>query len=351
MSTIPTWETISADWVAGHIGAPLGLSLRMSPVGTGQVAECRRLELLDGDLVIASVVAKMASSDPTSAATAAAQRLYLRETSFYRELAPDIGTPTPTCYFSDYDDSDQFILLLEDLSPATPIDQFQGLTREHVERGLRALAALHVPTMQRPELFAAGWLGGTKAALAPLYQAILPGLFSNFQERFAHADPDVLTLVAEFTQRLGTYSTQRSDFECVVHGDFRTDNLIFEGRGGEVPLAVVDWQTVSVSSPFLDVAYFLVTSVEPDELIAQSHELLALYCDARARLNSPVPFDIATRELARYALQPVAMLVPAAVIVERTERGDRMFLEMLRRATTVCREWNSLEELDRHAAA
>jgi hypothetical protein len=323
----------------------------MSPIGTGQVAECRRIELLNDSECVASVVAKGPSSDPTSAATATAQRLYLRETSFYRELAPRIGTPTPTCFSVEYGEGDEFLLLLDDLSPVTPIDQFNGLSDAQINLGLRALAALHVPTMHQPDLFSSDWLGGTKVALAPLYQSILPGLFSAFFDRFADADSAVLELVSAFVARLGQFSTQGSAYECVVHGDFRTDNLLFGGRGGEVPLAVVDWQTVSVSSPFLDVAYFLVTSVDPATLIAGRDNYLRMYLDARAELESPIPFDLAVKELARYALQPVAMLVPAAVIVAQTERGDRMFLEMLRRAAEVCAAWNSLEELDHYVAA
>jgi hypothetical protein len=351
MSTIPTWETITANWVAEQIEAPQGLSLRLTSVGTGQVAECRRVELLDGDHIVASVVAKGPSSDPTSAATAAAQRLYLRETSFYKELAPSIGTPTPTCYFVDRDNDDNFLLLLDDLSPAEPIDQFSGLSHDQARVGLTALAELHVPTTNNHELFEREWLGGTKAALAPLYQAILPGLFTTFLERYHDADENVLSLVRGFTDRLGLFSSQQSNYPCVVHGDFRTDNLLFGARGGEVPLAVVDWQTVSVSSPLLDVAYFLITSLSPDVVVRDGLELVDFYLDERARLGSPIPQGEARAEVARYALQPVAMLVPAAVIVERTERGDRMFLEMLRRASVVSESWDSLGELDRHAAA
>ncbi len=48
----------------------------------------------------------------------------------------------------------------------------------------------------------------------------------------------------------------------VTHGDFRTDNLLFDGRGGDVPLATVDWQTVGHGSASLDVAYLLMTSLD-----------------------------------------------------------------------------------------
>ena len=93
-------------------------------------------------------------SAPTSAATAAAQRLYLRETSFYRELAPRLGTPTPLCYFAEIDDSNHFMIILDDMSPTLSVDQFSGLTLEQTRHGLVALASLHSGTTNDNELFA-----------------------------------------------------------------------------------------------------------------------------------------------------------------------------------------------------
>ena len=345
-------DDLSADWIAQRINAPLGLALRRRDIGAGQVARCVLLELCDGDTVVASVVGKGPSGDPTSASTASAQRLYLRETSFYAELAPLIGTPTPTCYLVQRDDADNFLLLLEDMSPSAALDQFDGLTLDYVRRGLSALAQLHAPTRNDGSLHERAWLNGTKLALAPLYQAILPSLYQTFLERYADsASQDVLNLVGSFAQRLGQFSSYTSPYTCVVHGDFRTDNLLFDARGGDVPLAVVDWQTVSTSSPMLDVAYFLVTSLTSEDCIAHCDELLAYYCEESSRLGAPLTLSDIRSEFARYVLQPVSMLAPAAVIVERTERGDRMFLEMLQRASVVAEHVGALEELDRHAAS
>jgi Ecdysteroid kinase-like family len=348
---IPTWDTLTAAWLAECLGLSGTLSLQVSPVGTGQVADSRRLALWEGDHLVTSVVAKGPSMNPESRATATTQRLYLREVAFYQELAPHVDVRTPACFYAAIDTDDSFLLLFEDLAPSAPIDQFTGLSVPQAAEGLRALAALHVPTTRRDDLFARDWLGGTRAMLAPLYQAVLPGLFDAFLTRYADADPEVLTMVRRFAERLPLFTGQHTPDPCVVHGDFRTDNLLFDARDGAIPLAVVDWQTVAVGSPFLDVAYFLATSLTPEVLMRESATLLEAYRDERARRGAPIDAAEAQSAFARYMLQPLAMLVPASVIVERTPRGDTMFLEMLRRATTVCEHFDSIHELERHAAA
>ena len=352
MSGIPSFEELSADFVAEVIGAPHGLTLRSTPIGAGQVARCLRLELFDGEELVASAIAKGPSDDEVSRSTAAAQRLYLRETSFYQQLAPEISTPTPTCYFVERNEHDEFLLILEDLTPTASIDQFGGLSVAQAQRGLSALAGLHAPTRNDLALHQADWLGGTATALAPLYQAVLPALFTTFLERYdEQLDDDVRAIVSTLGQRIADFSGYQSPYACVVHGDFRTDNLLFDGQGGVVPLCVVDWQTVSVSSPLLDVAYFITTSLDDEACAANEHDLLRYYLDEMDRLGAPLEEEQARREFARYTLQPVVMLVSAAVIVERTERGDRMFLEMIRRAVVACQRWRAFEELDRHVVA
>ena len=68
----------------------------------------------------------------------------------------------------------------------------------------------------------------------------------------------VVTGIKERIQVDGAYSPPK---QCINHRDFRTDNLLIHACNGEVPLVTVDWQTIDVGSPMVDVAYFLVTSL------------------------------------------------------------------------------------------
>lgn len=351
MHTSTPIEELTAEQVARWLGLDGDLALTRTRIGTGQVAHCFRLELANKFGTAKRVVAKGPSSDETSRSTAALQRLYLRETSFYRELAPLLTTPTPACFHVEYGDDDSFLLLLDDLSPAQSVDQFDGLTLAQAEHGIDALASLHGPTRHLTHLFDAPWLRGASQALAPVHAVVLPAFFEQFLERYgALLDSDTDEIVRALGARISDFSGYHSPYECVVHGDFRTDNLLFDAGGGTVPLAVVDWQTVAVASPFLDVAYFLTTSLSDRDVVRYEEQLLARYLERMASYGVDVDPVIARQEFARYTLQPVVMLVAAAVIVERTDRGDRMFLEMIRRGAASARRWNALGELDRHVA-
>jgi thiamine kinase-like enzyme len=181
---------------------------------------------------------------------------------------------------------------------------------------------------------------------------VLPTLFQSFLERYAdEIDIDTAAFIKHLGEKLPTFSDYEAYAACVTHGDFRTDNLLFDAKDAEVPLCVVDWQTIGVGSPMLDVAYFLTTSLSVEDREAHEEELLDFYLEQLRVFGVEIPPDVARAEFARYTLQPVVMLVCSAVLVERTERGDRMFLSMIDRGIRAAKKWDALGELERHAAS
>ncbi len=338
-------EDVTCAWMAEVLGTSPEARLEKIGIGDGQVARCFRVTLR-GDDSQESYIVKIPSADEVSRSTATAQRLYVRETSFYKELADRVATRTPICYYVDHNEHDEFLLILEDLSPASSVDQFAGLSIEQAREGLRQLAHLHSATLNDHELHRAEWLAGYALDVQPIVRNVLSGLFDQFLERYDEViDDEVRQTVIQLRELLPAYSDYQTPHPAVQHGDFRTDNLLFDARDGQIPLAVVDWQTVAVGSPLLDVAYFLVTSLSADDCAAHEDDLLAFYLERMSDLGTAVDAEVARREFARYTLQPIVMLVAASVIVARTERGDRMFLSMIRRGVTATARWGGLKEL------
>ena len=351
MAEVPSIENLDAAWVGEQLGIDDATSLSSTRVGSGQVAHCHRLRLTRSGEPPIDVIAKVPSSNDLSRATAAALHLYEREVAFYSELAAHIDTRTPRCYFAQRDENDNFLLLLEDLSPAADVDQFTGVTRDMARHGLEALAGLHGPTHARSDLRCAPWLAGVGQSLAPLYAAVLPSLFDQFLERYARRlDGATRETVEALKARLDLYGDYVTPHPCVTHGDFRAENLLIDAVGGTIPMAVVDWQTIGVGSPLLDVAYFLTTSLSAEDCATHEDELLDEYLERLAGYGVHYAPDVARHEYARYTLQPVLMLVAASVFVEQTERGDDMFLEMIGRGVAAANRWDALDELDRYAA-
>jgi hypothetical protein len=349
---VPTIDEIDERWLAEHLGWRDVTDVSSASVGHGQVANCYRLVIERSDAPSASFIAKVPSLDAVSRSTATLQHLYEREVSFYQHLASNVSIRTPACLFAQRDENDDFLLILEDLSPAASIDQFGGIDVSVARDGLAALAGLHGPTHALEDLHRSTWLRGVSEELAPLYALVLPALFDQFLARYdERLDDDVRDMVATLKGRLAQYSDYSTPNPCVTHGDFRTDNLLIGAQNGAVPLAVVDWQTIGVGSPLLDVAYFLTTSLSPEDCAQHEMELIDHYLDAMSDQQVRIARAVAHDEFARYTIQPIVMLVAASVIVEQTPRGDDMFLSMIDRGVVAATRWNALDLLERHAAS
>jgi hypothetical protein len=350
MTLVPSIDELDVEWLSRHLSLEGATKFSLASVGHGQVANCYRVTITHG-AGRTSVIAKVPSTDDVSRSTAALQHLYEREVSFYQHLATLITTRTPHCYFAERDENDNFLLLLEDLSPSAVVDQFTGVSLGTARAGLASLAGLHGPTHARGDLHGASWLRGVSEELGPLYHAVLPVLFDQFLERYGERiDDELRAMVSALRDRLALFSDYATPFPCVTHGDFRTDNLLIDARNGTVAMAVVDWQTIGVGSPLLDVAYFLTTSLTPEDCARYEFELLDYYLAKLLDYGVDIPNEVARHEFSRYTLQPIVMLVAASVIVEQTIRGDEMFLAMIQRAVIAAQRWDAINGLERHAA-
>ncbi|HXJ35723.1 MAG TPA: phosphotransferase [Candidatus Eisenbacteria bacterium] len=307
-------------------------------VGTGQMGDSIRYVLrYDGAAPRAprSVVCKFASSDPTSRATGVALRTYEVEVGFYREIARTVDIRTPACHFADIDlATGEFVLVLEDLAPCVQGDQLAGCTVEQAGLAMDELAKLHAPRWNDPALAAVEWLNrnGTEEAHA-FGEMLLPPLLPGFVERYGHRlDPRHVEIGELLMQRIGRFLRDRPGPRAVQHGDYRLDNMLFGTADGGYPLAVVDWQTVVWGPPVFDAAYFLGAGLESDPRRTHERELLRRYYGGlTARGVTGYSWDECWRDYRRYAFGGFLMAIGASMMVVQTERGDEMFLTMLRR--------------------
>ncbi len=324
------------------------LGVERHPVGAGQVASCVELVLtVEGRDEPVAVVAKAPSDDPVSLATSKALHLYEREVRFYADVAPTVSIRTPACHLAAYDeDSGRFLLLLESLTPAADVDQLVGLSLDRAGLALRELAGLHAPHWGAASLDARTFVHDADGA-GEAGVDLLPALFAMFLDRFG----DELTVptrhvVEWLAPRLEAYYAGRPGPTTVQHGDFRTDNLLFEGRHGAVPMATVDWQMVTIGAAALDVAYLLTTSLDTEDRRRHEHELLDAYHERLCELGvTGYGRDALFDDYAFHSFQGVVMLVCASIIVERTERGDAMFLTMIERSAAAADDLDARSRL------
>src|SRR3546814_11095545 len=116
------------------------------------------LDWEDGVAAPASVVAKCPSHDEASRNIAKLTGTYVKEVSWYRELAAGSGVAAPRCYHAEIaaDDVD-FVLILSDLAPARQGDPLVGLDFAGLVPCIEAAAGLHALLWKDPRLDALPW--------------------------------------------------------------------------------------------------------------------------------------------------------------------------------------------------
>ncbi len=336
-------EDADATWLtdvlrhAGVIGAQHVVAVTTEPVGTGQMADSVRLRLTyDGPApgAPATVVGKFTPEDETSRATALALRTSEVEVCFYQEVAGTVDVRTPRCYFAAVDTSSAaFALVLQDMAPARQGDQMAGCTADEAALALSELARLHAPRWGDPALERLAWLERGGVGGGDGSGELLQILFDGFVERYgADLDDAVLGVGRRLFPRIHDYLRPRPGPRTVQHADYRLDNLLFGTDGGFPMVTVVDWQTVTLGPGPAVVSYVLGAGLVPEQRRAHEEELVR---DYHRRLISggveDYSWDRCLTEYRRHAYAGYIMAVGASMLVERTARGDEMFLTMARR--------------------
>jgi hypothetical protein len=323
---------LTAAWLTAAIGAGPIADFAVERIGTGQMSECYRIRLHYADARSdgpESVVLKVAATDPVSRQTGSALGLYEREVRFYGDIAPRLAGPIAPCYQAAIDTSTGvFDLLLGDAGPAVVGDEIIGATIEQARLGVVELGRLQGPLFGDTALAEASWLNRE----TPLNQAMIASLYAGFLARYGdQIAPEHRVvcerLVAAFD---GYMEAEASRIQGLVHGDYRLDNMLFGTAGADRALTVVDWQTVSRGPALTDLSYFLGCALRTQDRRDHYDALLRAYHEALGP-EAPISLADVAEGVRRQSFFGVMMAIVSSMLVERTERGDRMFMTMLQR--------------------
>jgi hypothetical protein len=219
-----------------------------------------------------------------------------------------------------------FTLLLEDITGARQGDQIEACSPDVAATVLSEMAGLHAPCWEQPDLAGLEWLNrrspDSDAFLQALVASLLPGFLERYADTMAEEHQEVCRL---FVDHLSRWTTLRTGPRTASHGDFRLDNLLFQ-RGDPRPV-VVDWQTAAWDRASADVAYFVGGCLTTADRRAHEDELFAAYHDALCRRGvRDYPLEQLRADVRCDTFGGVLMAIVASMIVQRTERGDLMFL-------------------------
>jgi hypothetical protein len=335
---IPTGiADVTAEWLtcalsSTHPGGSV-VAVDRQQIGTGQIADSVRVSLTwdppgHGP---ASLVCKVTSANEESRQAAMGTRTYEVEVGFYRDLADRLPVRRPACSWTGFDpEAHAYGVVLEDLAPAEQGDQMRGCSVDEAALAIDELALLHGPMWGATDLDRYSWLargGGTSSpGVGSFLEMLLPGFLERYADRLT---PEVRELVERVVPKLKGGKVGDGPV-TVLHGDFRTDNLMFGHPDGRV--CVLDWQTVGVGDGTADLAYFLGGSLVPDDRRAHEDELLERYRRRLAEQGVDLSAGDCAAGYRRFAFSGMNMAIVASMLVGRTDRGDDMFVAMADRA-------------------
>lgn len=346
---------IDAPWLSavlreGGVDAEVK-SFTAKNVGTGQIGESVRFVLdyaRETPGAPRSIVGKFPSPGDESRSAGVSLGNYWREVNFYKHLAASALISTPTCYFTDVDDAHEFVLMMEDLGPAEQGDQLKGVSLETAGIVLAEAAKLHASHWMDDGLNDYEWINNTPKAARPISPELVAAIWQGFTQKYAERlTPEARhigeTMIAKFD--LNRVKNDRP--RCLVHCDFRPDNMMFATPAGGKPITVLDWQSISYGTGATDVAYFLGGAITPDERRANEKQLLTRYLDGLKKLGvTGYTYDDLIHDYGAGSFQLFITAFFAAMVVTQTARGDDMFFCMLNGATAQIMDHDALKHLD-----
>ncbi|QEN16103.1 phosphotransferase family protein [Mycolicibacterium sp. ELW1] len=349
-TAIPRYPTdVTSDWLAGVLrssgSAADVATVEVTPVGTGQTGATFRVTATyaeNPDNLPGSFILKLPANDD-----AVRDRVtlgYRSECAFYQSVAELVTIPIPRCYHVEIaNDGASYALLLADQAPAVQGDQIAGCDLPQARLAVRALAGLHGPTWCDER-----WQTFPGLAMSVVGEDAIRGLgdiskmaagitIDKLGSRLNAQDAETLLAAMDLVT---PWLLNAPDRFALLHGDYRLDNLLFDGDR----VSVVDWQTLGVGLAGRDLAYFTGTSLEPALRAKAERDLVAEY--HRALLDTGVAdYDAATcwhDYLLGMIQVPLISALGCAFAVE-TERGDDMMAAMLRRGCAAIRDLGTLE--------
>lgn len=259
-----------------------------------------------------TVIAKLPAEQPAARGVAAFQHWYEREARFYLELAPDSPLRVPEPFFAAAE-GDRILLLLEDLGRLRQVDQLSGCTLAEAEAAVDGIAEMHARWWGDEVLSDHPWLPLTTVGLhhaAPVHNAfrrawgaIRAGVDAGAHDRLDRAVEAYPALLERISAGPLT----------VLHGDYRLDNLFFDGSEGQPGVVAFDWQFACRGRGPYDLAYFIGLNLTP--ALRRQHEealILRYYERLREAGVSGYPLDACHRDYATSLLLSFAVFAIGA---------------------------------------
>jgi thiamine kinase-like enzyme len=274
---------------------------------------------------------------------------YKREVIFYRQLASHCPTRVPVSYAAELDDeSNDFLLLLEDLSGLDTPDQLVGFSVDQAKSALASLAKFHAWMWQNPRLV------DFEHVFPPLDGARSKATYETFITYFEAVWPmardlevvtsDARTIGDQFRQIFPEFVKHLSYPRTLSHGELRADNF-FLPKGGE--MLMIDFQSLAQQAGMIDAAYLISQSIDESIRRGTDEDLVQFY-HGQLELAGVEGYSLAQAWEQYRAAVAFMLMMPVLAFIQAEQsdaRGKALMTEMLARASDTIASVGSVDLL------
>ncbi len=262
------------------IGDARVVSVDVRPIGNGMAGTVVQVVLeYDREMTSApaSVIVKLQAAPGPTLEMARRLGIYEREARFYTEVAGDFPAPVPRLYYCCPSAPACYVLVLEDVSPASDGNLLFGCSFEQAATVLSWIGDAHAAWWESSRLETLDWLPAPNYAAASNVAAeSTRKAWKIYRRKLGSGAPRNVIALGERLDGSTHVSDQLSATPCtLVHGDLRLPNVMFAPDG--TPVAIIDWQTAMRGRGAMDLAAFFLFSLNaPDRRRAEA-KLLPAY--------------------------------------------------------------------------
>lgn len=340
-------DSINADWLqtvfhsAGHDTPPI-LDVRVEPFGHGTSSETVKIHINYAEYdkavfsaVPRSVVCKFHAKDEHTFEATKSNGIFVTEANMLKLLAAEPEVCMPSCYFvAVADDGGDFNLVMQDLTEnCIPGDQISGCSVKEAEATVRALAGLHRRYWNEPLLDKLTWVKPRipfpSNASALLHERLNRLLDAEQHDCVNDSIPKILDWLGASPKN-----------QTLIHGDCRVDNVLFDVSDKALPRAyLIDFALGGIGDASSDLAYFLTSSLAPEDLSLCEMGLIALHTQYIAEKDNTYTLDQAIESYRKNIFSSLHMTLLSAMHIPDTSHNSQMIAEILGRNCAAIERW------------
>ncbi|QDU07355.1 oxidoreductase family protein [Gimesia aquarii] len=261
-----------------------------------------------------------------------------REIRFYRDVPPLAPIRLPRCYFAAIG-SPSSVLVMEDLTFATPCDQVKGLHAAEVIQIARLIGRLQGKFWNNDTLASLTWMPTTNRQ----FWVNFDSLWDRFLQDFDGSIESSALQVGERLRGQSEWLENETDRRprTLVHSDLKADNILLGPSGTPESILILDWQLAIRSMGAFDVARLMGGSELPDERHDHQLDVLRAWYEEVRQSDVDYGWEEAVNDLRLGGLQMVCWAIQFYASVADLEGRPRELV------TRVCeRAFDSAMEMD-----